>query len=103
MHERTLRLYEELLRLRRADPVLADPGSVLDAQAQGTVLRVERRIGSDRRILVVNFSDQLAKLAEGVQEDRAPLVASSPIRGGRLAPWGAAIFASRGAGSAAAG
>jgi maltooligosyltrehalose trehalohydrolase len=61
-----LRLYSELLRLRRADPVLADQDrDTLEARAlTDKLLAVRRWRGADERLLIVNFADVEARVEE---------------------------------------
>ncbi|UQN09269.1 malto-oligosyltrehalose trehalohydrolase [Deinococcus sp. QL22] len=64
-HVQTLRLYQDLLRLRRDDPVLNQSArQTLRAGSYGDLLWVERRHAGERRVLLVNFSDQLVPLSE---------------------------------------
>ncbi|MFB9991302.1 malto-oligosyltrehalose trehalohydrolase [Deinococcus oregonensis] len=64
-HAQTLTLYQNLLRLRRDDPVLSQSSrQTLRAGSYGDLLWVERRHAGERRIALVNFSDQPVPLSE---------------------------------------
>lgn len=56
-HRRVLRLYTDLLRLRREDPVLRSATRAgLQAQAEGPLLRVRLRSDQGERVFLGNFS-----------------------------------------------
>lgn len=80
---RTLALYTQALELRSSDPVLVGSGREgLSARADGDVLRVERRLGRERRVLLVNFGSReraLSELGVHVGETRR-LLESDPSR-----------------------
>lgn len=62
---RTLTLYTQALELRRSDPVLSGSGREgLSARALVDVLWVERRLGAERRVLLVNFGRAEQRLSE---------------------------------------
>lgn len=62
---RTLALYTQALELRGSDPVLTGSGREgLSARADGDVLVVERRLGSERRILLLNLGRRARPLSE---------------------------------------
>ncbi len=62
---RTLTLYTQALELRRSDPVLSASGRAgLSARAIDDVLCVERRLGAERRVLLVNFGRANRELSE---------------------------------------
>jgi maltooligosyltrehalose trehalohydrolase len=69
-HARTLELYRAALHLRKSDPVLASGSRLaLQAQALDGALLVQRHLGNERRVLVMNLgSSQLSvrRLAERV-------------------------------------
>jgi maltooligosyltrehalose trehalohydrolase len=99
-HARALELHRVALELRRTDRVLRDGSRErLRADALGDVLVVERWLGADRRVLVVNFG------AEPVAVERLPplvalsnqrvLLSSAPVGEDRsIAARVASIFAS---------
>ncbi|HET9929487.1 MAG TPA: DUF3459 domain-containing protein, partial [Polyangiaceae bacterium] len=79
--QRTLTLYTQALELRADDPVLSGSGREgLSARAMGDVLCVERRLETERRVLLVNFGRRdcaLSELGLNLGETR-PLLRSDP-------------------------
>lgn len=69
-HDGVRRLFRELLSLRRDDVVFrAQDGSGLRAQAvSDDVLMVERELGGERRVVVVNFGEWASFAREGTWE-----------------------------------
>jgi maltooligosyltrehalose trehalohydrolase len=57
-HARVLALYEKMLRLRAADPVLAAPSRArLACEAHGALLVARRWLGADERVLLFNAGE----------------------------------------------
>lgn len=97
-HAATLELYRAALALRREDPVLSRAGRhELLARAQGDTLLVERWLGRQRRVLILNLGDAevaLPSLVDGLELRSAELLLqSSPLRAGRLSPKQAVVCA----------
>jgi len=67
-HARSLRVYRELLALRRDDPVLSAPCGFADLEvvARGRVLEIVRRHAGAVRRLVVRFAPEVDEAREGV-------------------------------------
>jgi maltooligosyltrehalose trehalohydrolase len=100
-HRSTLELYEQALRLRQQDPVLARSGrDELLADASGGVLRVHRWFGNDRRALLLNLgpeSVELASLVDGLRlRNVRTLLASVANMEKRLASQAAVVLAGEG-------
>lgn len=93
-HARTLRLYRELLALRRSDPVLrVSTREGLRAGVEGSVLRVIRAVGGAERVLLANFSDQRVEL-DPLRPDGSSVLLSTGEPGAEgLAPWSAVVLA----------
>ncbi|WP_229780636.1 malto-oligosyltrehalose trehalohydrolase [Deinococcus malanensis] len=67
VHARVLEVYRKLLRLRREDPVLGHASrGELQAGSAGPVLWVERRLGRQRRLLLVNFGQETAGVRDSL-------------------------------------
>jgi len=87
-HARVLALYQQLLRLRREDPVLRDaPRSQLAVRVVDGLLHVERWSGDERRLLVVNLEREARPLTG------EPLFATRDAPAGSVAAESAAIVA----------
>ena len=81
-HRQTLELYRAALSLRRQDAVLKRSGrEQLLAQAVGDVLMVNRWVGNDRRVLIMNFHEEalpLSKILPNARlRDARPVLASA--------------------------
>lgn len=93
-HARTLRLYRDLLSLRRGDPVLrVSTREGLRAEAEGSVLRVIRASGRDERVLLANFSDRRAELGPLRPPGSRVLLSTTDPGADGLAPWSAMVLA----------
>jgi maltooligosyltrehalose trehalohydrolase len=101
-HRGVLELYREALLLRRTDPVLRDSGrESLSAEAVGDVLVVQRALGNECRVLLVNFGADEVRLETLVARLRLrevrPLLHSVPGPSGALAKSQAIVLAARSA------
>ncbi|ACO47797.1 malto-oligosyltrehalose trehalohydrolase [Deinococcus deserti] len=95
-HARVLEVYRRLLRLRREDPVMnhASRGELLAGSA-GPVLWAERRLGDQRRLLVVNFGHEDMEAYESLpfSLDQAHELLRTSEAGSGIPARSAAIFA----------
>ncbi len=93
-HARTLRLYRELLSLRRDDPVLkVSAREGLRAEVVGSVLRVIREVGGEERVLLANFSDRRAGLESLRPPDSRVLLSTADPGADGLGPWSTLVLA----------
>ena len=88
VHRRVLELYRELLRLRRADPVLRNGARErLRIEVRNGLLTARQWFESEQRLLLVNFSDAAITLAQGEEVTRGlrPMLTSGlPLDGDRI-------------------
>ncbi|MFZ5890692.1 MAG: malto-oligosyltrehalose trehalohydrolase [Myxococcota bacterium] len=101
--QRTLELYRQALAMRREDPVLTNTGrSELAANVDGQLLVVERWLGSERRVLLVNFGERDVRWRElagrrGFGSPRCLLQSEARPHDDVVSPEGAVLLAVHGA------
>ncbi|MFT3768912.1 MAG: alpha-amylase family glycosyl hydrolase [Minicystis sp.] len=99
-HRMMLSLYRNLLLLRRSDPILQHASrDGLHAEAEGPVLRVERRIEGESRVLLVNLSANAAPCGALLPDPKAVelMLANRPGAwvSSKLGPYEAWLLATR--------
>ena len=94
-HARTLSLYQELLRLRREDPVLRHKSRAdMQVGAEGEVLWLRRWHGDQERVLLVNFGHGEGRRPSDLKLDGfSELLSTGAAQGGGLPPRSATLLA----------
>jgi len=92
-HDRVLKLYRELLFLRRSDPVLREcRRDRLRAEAHGDLLVVSRWNDVGKRVLVVNFGKDESHLAALALTDVSPMLLTKDLVALSILPAESAVI-----------